>query len=129
MVVLPCQEYVWLSCPKTLDEAESRSAGAALAAEARRALCTLGPLLDIASSALQAQIVAYLGLQRATAKLGYVATALFAGLVQEGFCTFEESEEPAGGEGAFKEAEGTVSASLHVTGHMHLLEGMPGRTQ
>ena len=47
---------------------------------------------------------------KAAAKLGYIATSIFAGVMQEGFCTAEETEEgKADGEGgAFKETEGTV---------------------
>lgn len=74
----------------------------------------LAPLLGMAAGALQAVGARYLALHKALAKLGYVASSLFVGLMQEGFCTTEASEEEAvGGEGgSFKEAEGTVSNVL-----------------
>ena len=70
----------------------------------------LAPLLAMAAGALQAVAARYLVHHKALAKLGYVVSSLFVGLMEEGFCTAEASEEEAvGGEGgSFKEAEGTV---------------------
>lgn len=60
--------------------------------------------------------VQFMPLYRATAKLSYVASSLFVGLLEEGFCTSEDStEEAVGGEGGtFKEAQGTVSPTYSV---------------
>ena len=70
----------------------------------------MAPLLALAAAALQRTGLAALALAKASAKLGYVAAALLAGVVAEGFCTAGE-EAPGGadaGNGAFQEAEGTV---------------------
>ncbi len=71
----------------------------------------IAPMLRIAAGALQCLGAQYMLLHKATAKLGYVASSLFVGLLEEGFCTVEDSaEEAVGGEGGtFKEAGGTVS--------------------
>ena len=65
----------------------------------------------MAAGALQHLAVHFMPLHKATAKLSYVASSLFVGLLEEGFCTAGDStEEAVGGEGGtFKEAEGTVS--------------------
>lgn len=78
---------------------------------AGRRAAGIAPMLRIAAGALQHLGAQYLPLHKATAKLGYVASSLFVGLLEEGFCTAEDSaEEAVGGEGGtFKEAEGTVS--------------------
>lgn len=77
----------------------------------------MAPLLRMAAGALQQLGAQLMPLHKATAKLSYVTSSLFVGLLEEGFCTAEEStEEAAGGEGGtFKEAEGTVSP--HHTHH------------
>ena len=78
---------------------------------AGRRAAGIAPMLRIVAGALQRLGAQYLPLHKATAKLGYVASNLFVGLLEEGFCTAEDStEEAVGGEGGtFKEAEGTVS--------------------
>lgn len=78
---------------------------------AGRRAAGIAPMLRIVAGALQRLGAQYLPLHKATAKLGYVASSLFVGLLEEGFCTAEDSaEEAVGGEGGtFKEAEGTVS--------------------
>jgi hypothetical protein len=78
-----------------------------MAAQAASAAC----LLTMAVGALQHVAARYLALHKATAKLSYVSSSLFIGLLEEGFCTAEESQEEAvGGEGGtFKEAKGMVS--------------------
>lgn len=70
-------------------------------------------LLSIVRAALQGLVVCYLQVHKATAKLGYIATSIFAGIMQEGFCVAEETEDGDGGEGGgnFKESEGTVGES------------------
>lgn len=57
-----------------------------------------------------------LALHKASAKLCYVATALLAGVIEQGFCTAPETSEEgvAGAGGNFKEAEGTVSPIVQV---------------
>ena len=79
---------------------------------AARQAAGVAPLLRVVAGALQRLGAQALPLHRATAKLSYVASSLFVGLLEEGFCTAEDSpEEGVGGEGGtFKEAEGTVSA-------------------
>ena len=74
----------------------------------------MAPLLRVAAGALQHLAVQFMPLHKATAKLSYVAGSLFVGLLEEGFCTAEDStEEAVSGEGGtFKEAEGTVSPTL-----------------
>jgi hypothetical protein len=76
--------------------AESGSCGAATTRSMAAALCALRPMLGMARGALQRVGLAYLPLARATAKLGYVAASLLAGVVQEGFCTAEESKGALG---------------------------------
>jgi hypothetical protein len=65
------------------------------AARLAAALCLLGPMLRMLRGALCQLSLQYLAAHKATAKLAYVASSLFAGLVQEGFCMPEG--EPAGG--------------------------------
>ena len=51
-------------------------------------------------------------LLKSTAKMSYISSSIFAGLLKEGFCTQEETQDDDGkadGEGKFQEAEGTVS--------------------
>ena len=75
-------------------------------------------LLSISRAALRGLTLQSLHLHKATAKLGYIATSIFAGLLQEGFCTTEEAEgegDGADGGGVFKEAEGTVRADLSIS--------------
>lgn len=59
-----------------------------------------------------------LPLAKAIAKLGYVASSIFVGLLEQGFCTAKEEGDADGGgageRGSFQEAEGTVR--LHVSG-------------
>ena len=114
-----CTDW-WCIVRRCSSQAE-RSAGAA----ARQA-AGVAPPLRVVAGALQRLGAALLPLHKATAKLSYVAGSLFVGLLEEGFCTAEDSaEEAAAGEGGtFKEAEGTVSApriprlgSLHVLCH------------
>ena len=88
----------------------SVGAGGALAHAQAAQAAGLAPLLALAAAALQRTGLAALALAKASAKLGYVAAALLAGVVAEGFCTAAE-EAPGGadaGSGAFQEAEGTV---------------------
>ena len=119
----PLPKYCHHCCPvcSHLSSCHVRSAGAA----ARQA-AGVAPPLRVVAGALQRLGAALLPLHKATAKLSYVAGSLFVGLLEEGFCTAEDSaEEAAAGEGGtFKEAEGTVSApriprlgSLHVLCH------------
>lgn len=86
--------------------AEPIPRAAAMAAQA----ASVARLLDVTIGALQHVAARYLALHKATAKLSYVASSLFVGLLEEGFCTAEESQEEAvGGEGGkFQDAEGTV---------------------
>ena len=49
-------------------------------------------LLDLAKSGLQATVLQLLHAHRATAKLGYIATSIFAGIMAEGFCTHLEED-------------------------------------
>ena len=89
------------------------------AGAAARQAAGVAPLLRVAAGALQRLGAQALPLHRATAKLSYVASSLFVGLLEEGFCTAEDSpEEAVGGEGGtFKEAEGTVSVlCVHTLG-------------
>jgi hypothetical protein len=58
-------------------------------------LAATAPLLELAAAALQRVALQLLPLHRATAKLGFVATALLTGVVQEGFCTPPETAEGA----------------------------------
>ena len=76
----------------------------------------MAPLLRVAAGALQRLAVRFMPLHKATAKLSYVASSLFVGLLEEGFCTAEDNtEEAVNGEGGtFKEAEGTVSPTFFV---------------
>ena len=97
-------------------------AGSALARIQAAQAAALAPLLSLAAAAVQRTGLAALGLAKASAKLGYVATALLAGVVEQGFCT--ASEEAAGeadaGAGAFQEAEGTVRC-LTILRNIHVL--------
>ena len=61
-------------------------------------LAATAPLLELAAAALQRLALQLLPLHRATAKLGFVATALLAGVVQEGFCTPPDTAEGASGQ-------------------------------
>ena len=96
---------------KNLPQGESYSAGITEHSSPR--LQQFKALLQIAGAALQAGVIQILHSHKATAKLGYIATSIFAGLLQEGFCTAEEAEEGDGGKegSSFKEAEGTVRLS------------------
>ncbi|EIE25917.1 hypothetical protein COCSUDRAFT_12734, partial [Coccomyxa subellipsoidea C-169] len=76
--------------------------------DAPPASAALAPLLGMAAGALQAVAARYLALHKALAKLGYVAASLFVGLMQEGFCTAEASEEEAG-----VEMEGDFQGDIH----------------
>ena len=58
-------------------------------------LAATAPLLELAAAALQRAALQLLPLHRATAKLGFVVTALLAGVVQEGFCAPPETAEGA----------------------------------
>ncbi len=58
-------------------------------------LAATAPLLELAAAALQRVALQLLPLHRATAKLGFVVTALLAGVVQEGFCAPPEAAEGA----------------------------------
>ena len=66
------------------------------------------------ASAVPCLISQYLQLHKSTTKLSYISSSIFAGLVKEGFCTVDESQEDATGEGGgnFQEAEGTVRPPL-----------------
>lgn len=59
------------------------------------ALAALAPMLRMLRGVLCQLGLQYLAAHKASAKLGYVAASLFAGLVQEGFCM--PQGEPAGG--------------------------------
>ncbi|KAK9820997.1 hypothetical protein WJX81_006213, partial [Elliptochloris bilobata] len=89
--------------------ADAGSSGGALARVQAAQAASLAPLLALTAAALQRTGVAALALAKSSAKLGYVAAALLAGVVSEGFCT--AAEEAAGGAdagtGAFQEAGGT----------------------
>lgn len=71
-------------------------------------------LLSCVLAALRGLVLQCLYCHKATAKLGYIATSIFAGVMQEGFCTAEETEDGEGVQegGVFKEQEGTVSIAL-----------------
>ena len=89
------------------------------AADSRK-LQQLKGLLSISCTALESLAVQYLCLHKGTAKLGFIATSIFAGLLQEGFCTTEEGEgkeAQPGGEGKFQEAEGTVRSFSRAAFH------------
>ena len=83
---------------------------AGVTSQSSQKLQQFSKLLVIARAALQSAVIQSLHAHKATAKLGYIATSIFAGVMQEGFCTAEETEDGRAGEegGAFKEAEGTV---------------------
>lgn len=86
--------------------------GAAGAAVGEK-LQQLKDLLSLASMALQSLSAQYLCLHKATAKLGFIATSIFVGLLQEGFCTHEDGKEAQDtGGGKLQEAEGTVRFSF-----------------
>jgi hypothetical protein len=68
--------------------------GAATAAAAA-ALRAFAPMLGLLRCGLWQHGARYLGLHRAAAKLSYVTSALFAGLVEEGFCVADaEGAQP-----------------------------------
>ena len=63
-------------------------------------LCMLGmlqPLLAGVTGSFRQLSLQLLSLHKATAKLGYIVTSLLSGVMQEGFCTANESEEGAAG--------------------------------
>ncbi|KAL0028971.1 hypothetical protein WJX77_009058 [Trebouxia sp. C0004] len=72
-------------------------------------LSQVQPLVSGVAAAFRQLGLQYLTLHKAVAKLGYIATSLLSGVMQEGFCTATQSEETEAGEGAgtFKEHEGT----------------------
>ncbi|KAK9809153.1 hypothetical protein WJX72_010301 [[Myrmecia] bisecta] len=74
-----------------------------------RLLGTLRPLLSMLRAGYQRLGLEYLALHKSVAKLGYVVSSLLGGVIQEGFCTAEETEGEGAGEGGgqFKESEGT----------------------
>lgn len=76
------------------------AAAAEQQAQAASAAAGLAPLLGLQLAALRALGLQYLAVHRGTAKLAYIATSLFAGLVQEGFCM------PEGAEGELRAAGG-----------------------
>ena len=67
-------------------------------------------MLRFVSIAHHSLALRHVELHKATAKLCFVATALLAGVVEQGFCTAPEASEDGepGDGGSFKEAEGTV---------------------
>ncbi len=92
-------------------EPRARGAGSALAAVQAAQAGSLAPLMALAAAAVQRAGLAGLALAKGSAKLGYVAAALLAGAVEQGFCTAAAEEAGGGadgGAGAFQEAEGTV---------------------
>ena len=58
-------------------------------------MAATAPLLELAAAALKHDALQLLTLHRATAKLGFIVTALLAGVVQEGFCTPPEAADGA----------------------------------
>ena len=79
------------------------------------ALATVAPLLELAAAGLQRVVLRLLALHRATAKLGYIATSLLAGVVQEGFCT-----PPEAADGACWAPEDLIASfSLFCTNSLH----------
>ncbi|GMH33343.1 hypothetical protein BSKO_01177 [Bryopsis sp. KO-2023] len=76
-----------------------------------RMLRTVSPALSIVRAAFAREILRMVWLHKKVAKLAYITTSLFLGLVRDGFCTQEESEDDGkGGEGggaSFQEEDGT----------------------
>ena len=82
-------------------------AGKQRAAHAAQQLSELAPLLSEMALAHRRLALQYLGLHKATAKLGYVATSLLAGVVAAGFCTADAQETSGNGD--------TRQATFHMT--------------
>lgn len=90
----------------------------ALVEQALQQAGALGSMLRFVTTAHHILASRFITLHKATAKLCYVATALLAGVLEQGFCTAPEAGEegPQEGEGgSFKEAQGTVSVWLNAT--------------
>ncbi len=97
--------------PTLRGDPRARGAGSALAAAQAAQAAGLAPLLALVAATVQRAGLAGLALAKGSAKLGYVAAALLAGAVEQGFCTAAAEEAGGGadgGAGAFQEAEGTV---------------------
>ena len=76
-------------------------------------MSSVGAMTSMAAKALECLILQALQLHKSTAKLTYISSSIFAGLLKDGFCTEEEADKDADGDGGgkFQEAEGTVSLS------------------
>ena len=75
----------------------------------------LAQLLRVVAGQLRRCCVAYITLNKSTGKLGYVATALLTGVVEEGFCIAPQADDdnadrPDGAN--FKETDGMVCVWL-----------------
>ena len=68
------------------------------AARAARQLTELALLLSGMAAAHHRLALQYLGLHKATAKLGYVTTSLSAGVIASGFCTADSREATEDGD-------------------------------
>lgn len=80
----------------------------------------LAAMTAIASDALRHMIWQHLQLLKSTAKTSHISSSVFVGLLKEGFCTQDQTEDDGGagdGDAKFQETEGTVS--LYCTYHRH----------
>ena len=76
-------------------------AGKARAAEAAQQLTLLAPLLSEMATAHRKLALQYLGLHKASTKLGYVTTSLLAGVIASGFCTAESKDDGEQGDSRY----------------------------
>ena len=74
-------------------------------------MSSVGAMTSMAAKALECLTLQALQLHKSTAKLTYISSSIFAALLKDGFCTEEEADKDADGDGGgkFQEAEGTVS--------------------
>lgn len=75
-------------------------------------------MIAISCEGFQQILAQYLQLFKSTAKLNYITSSIFVGLLKEGFCTEEETQDGDGQAEAgenFQEAEGTVSIIILTT--------------
>ena len=72
-------------------------------------------MLDMTAAAATRLLGANMSLHKAVCKLGFVATAIFGGVITDGFCIPpEQSDEVEGGPGAGQET-GTVLPVLNLS--------------
>ena len=75
----------------------------------------LSVMTGMAGEALKHLIWQNLQLLKSTAKMSHISSSIFVGLLKEGFCTQEETQDDDGTgnmDGKFQEAEGTVRITL-----------------